>query len=167
MQVMWVTAKQCCSCDPSNPDRGCNAEYRDALVLRGGTALHPVEALDAGRGMHHGVAQPRVSASVPYRCRYNSGEENMSVPVVPIGYRRYRNTSGNGKWVEWMEGVQDCALTIAARLHAVNTQPCVSLLGLSGLDVGQSLNGTQARVLSQRHGYRIECIGKGAHRVLL
>lgn len=57
-------------------------------------------------------------------------------------------------------------LTITSGLHAIDTQSRVTLFRLSALDLCQGLNGAEARVLGQSHGYAVESVGKGAHGVL-
>ena len=58
-------------------------------------------------------------------------------------------------------------LTICPSLHAVNAQSGVALGNLPALDVGQGLDGTEARVLGQSHGNGLQSIGECPHGILL
>jgi hypothetical protein len=58
-------------------------------------------------------------------------------------------------------------LTIAARLHAIDTKSRVLLLQLPTLDLCQCLDWAETAVLCQSHRYRVECVGERAHGVLL
>lgn len=57
-------------------------------------------------------------------------------------------------------------LTVAASLHAVDTQARVLLLDLARLDGGEGLNRAKTRVLGQGHRNSVESIGKGTHGIL-
>jgi hypothetical protein len=90
------------------------------------------------------------------------------VEADPVGKRKQRK--GHKDAVRRCDGKRKKTtrgeLTIAARLHAVDSQSRVLLLGLSGFDVGQCFDWTQARVFGQSHWHRVECIGERAHRIL-
>ena len=58
-------------------------------------------------------------------------------------------------------------LTIGPLVQTVDPKGRVHLLHLSGPDLGHGLDGVHAAVLGQCHGDDLQCVGEGAHGILL